>query len=185
MLRLVGWLHSACSDCSKPYVYPYAELCFKGMFLCFSKIYTGALLHSWWLCHYKCRKYLVIMLTRKVPLFSQRSWDLISPMVWYGSFHIAFTWCISLACQFNYCSLTGKPVQPEDLRKIESIVNQQIKEKLEVFAREIKLADAKRINGLRAVFGEVSFLTQLDIPYSLVSFGCSAVSCNGFHIWIL
>uniref|UniRef100_A0A0E0M617 Alanine--tRNA ligase n=1 Tax=Oryza punctata TaxID=4537 RepID=A0A0E0M617_ORYPU len=49
----------------------------------------------------------------------------------------------------------GKPVQPEDLRKIESIVNQQIKDKLEVFAREIKLADAKRINGLRAVFGEI------------------------------
>uniref|UniRef100_A0A0D9XI82 Alanine--tRNA ligase n=1 Tax=Leersia perrieri TaxID=77586 RepID=A0A0D9XI82_9ORYZ len=49
----------------------------------------------------------------------------------------------------------GKPVQPEDLRKIESIVNQQINEKLEVFAREIKLADAKRINGLRAVFGEI------------------------------
>ncbi|KAF0930945.1 hypothetical protein E2562_038264 [Oryza meyeriana var. granulata] len=49
----------------------------------------------------------------------------------------------------------GKPVQPEDLRKIESIVNQQIKDKLEVFAHEIKLADAKRINGLRAVFGEI------------------------------
>uniref|UniRef100_J3N1C0 Alanine--tRNA ligase n=2 Tax=Oryza brachyantha TaxID=4533 RepID=J3N1C0_ORYBR len=49
----------------------------------------------------------------------------------------------------------GKPVQPEDLRKIESIVNQQIKDKMEVFAREIKLADAKRINGLRAVFGEI------------------------------
>uniref|UniRef100_A0A0D9XI94 alanine--tRNA ligase n=1 Tax=Leersia perrieri TaxID=77586 RepID=A0A0D9XI94_9ORYZ len=44
---------------------------------------------------------------------------------------------------------------PEDLQKIESIVNQQINEKLEVFAREIKLADAKRINGLRAVFGEI------------------------------
>ncbi|KAL5231009.1 hypothetical protein ABZP36_029785 [Zizania latifolia] len=49
----------------------------------------------------------------------------------------------------------GKPVQPEDLRKIESIVNQQINDKLEVFAREIKLEDAKRINGLRAVFGEI------------------------------
>ncbi|KAG8095381.1 hypothetical protein GUJ93_ZPchr0012g20675 [Zizania palustris] len=49
----------------------------------------------------------------------------------------------------------GKPVQPEDLRKIESIVNQQINDKLEVFAHEIKLEDAKRINGLRAVFGEI------------------------------
>ncbi|CAN6311466.1 unnamed protein product [Urochloa humidicola] len=49
----------------------------------------------------------------------------------------------------------GKPVQPEDLRKIESIVNQQIKDELDVYASEIKLADAKRINGLRAVFGEI------------------------------
>lgn len=61
----------------------------------------------------------------------------------------------------NCLFVTGKPVQPEDLRKIESIVNQQIKDKLEVFAREIKLADAKRINGLRAVFGEVSFVSRL------------------------
>jgi alanyl-tRNA synthetase len=58
--------------------------------------------------------------------------------------------------------LTGKPVQPEDLRKIESIVNQQIEAELDVYASEIKLADAKRINGLRAVFGEVRFLTRLD-----------------------
>ncbi|TVU31275.1 hypothetical protein EJB05_22956 [Eragrostis curvula] len=49
----------------------------------------------------------------------------------------------------------GKPVQPEDLRKIESIVNKQIKDELDVYASEIKLADAKRINGLRAVFGEI------------------------------
>ncbi|KAG2538442.1 hypothetical protein PVAP13_9NG380900 [Panicum virgatum] len=49
----------------------------------------------------------------------------------------------------------GKPVQPEDLRKIESIVNQQIKDELDVYASEIKLEDAKRINGLRAVFGEI------------------------------
>ncbi|CAO2177209.1 unnamed protein product [Urochloa humidicola] len=49
----------------------------------------------------------------------------------------------------------GKPVQPEDLRKIESIVNQQIMDELDVYAHEIKLEDAKRINGLRAVFGEI------------------------------
>ncbi|KAE8818188.1 Alanyl-tRNA synthetase, mitochondrial [Hordeum vulgare] len=49
----------------------------------------------------------------------------------------------------------GKPVQPEDLRRIEDIVKQQIKEGLEVSAQEIKLADAKRTNGLRAVFGEI------------------------------
>ncbi|ERM93908.1 alanine--tRNA ligase [Amborella trichopoda] len=49
----------------------------------------------------------------------------------------------------------GKPIHPEDLRKIESIVNDQIKDELDVFASETSLADAKRINGLRAVFGEV------------------------------
>ncbi|KAL4554823.1 hypothetical protein LXL04_037429 [Taraxacum kok-saghyz] len=49
----------------------------------------------------------------------------------------------------------GKPVKPEDLRKIESIVNEQIKAELEVSAKEASLSDAKRVNGLRAVFGEV------------------------------
>ncbi|GMN47972.1 hypothetical protein TIFTF001_017146 [Ficus carica] len=49
----------------------------------------------------------------------------------------------------------GKPVDPEDLRRIESIVNEQIEAELDVYAKEVSLADAKRINGLRAVFGEV------------------------------
>jgi alanyl-tRNA synthetase len=37
------------------------------------------------------------------------------------------------------------------------IVNKQIKDELDVYAQEVSLASAKRINGLRAVFGEVSF----------------------------
>ncbi|XP_022153158.1 alanine--tRNA ligase-like [Momordica charantia] len=49
----------------------------------------------------------------------------------------------------------GKPVDPDDLRKIESIVNKQIEDELDVNAKEATLAEAKRINGLRAVFGEV------------------------------
>ncbi|URD94289.1 DHHA1 domain [Musa troglodytarum] len=49
----------------------------------------------------------------------------------------------------------GKPVHPEDLRKIESIVNQQIKDELNVYASEATLAAAKQIVGLRAVFGEI------------------------------
>eukprot|EP00257_Ricinus_communis_P022363 XP_015582068.1 alanine--tRNA ligase [Ricinus communis] len=49
----------------------------------------------------------------------------------------------------------GKPVDPALLRKIESIVNEQIKAELEVSAKEATLSEAKRINGLRAVFGEV------------------------------
>ncbi|KAJ7942686.1 Alanine--tRNA ligase [Quillaja saponaria] len=49
----------------------------------------------------------------------------------------------------------GKPVDPEHLRKIESIVNGQIKAELGVYSKEVTLGEAKRINGLRAVFGEV------------------------------
>ncbi|XP_057969998.1 alanine--tRNA ligase [Malania oleifera] len=49
----------------------------------------------------------------------------------------------------------GKPVHPDQLRKIESIVNEQIKDELDVFSKEVSLADAKSINGLRAVFGEI------------------------------
>ncbi|RZC69982.1 hypothetical protein C5167_033099 [Papaver somniferum] len=49
----------------------------------------------------------------------------------------------------------GKPIPPNDLRKIESIVNKQIDDEMDVYATEATLADAKRINGLRAVFGEV------------------------------
>uniref|UniRef100_A0A7N0VMG8 Alanine--tRNA ligase n=1 Tax=Kalanchoe fedtschenkoi TaxID=63787 RepID=A0A7N0VMG8_KALFE len=49
----------------------------------------------------------------------------------------------------------GKPVEAEHLSRIESIVNEQIKAELDVFAKEATLEEAKRINGLRAVFGEV------------------------------
>ncbi|MCI28022.1 alanyl-tRNA synthetase, partial [Trifolium medium] len=49
----------------------------------------------------------------------------------------------------------GKPVDADSLKKIESIVNKQIQAELDVYAKEAPLAGAKRINGLRAVFGEV------------------------------
>ncbi|OVA11024.1 Alanine-tRNA ligase [Macleaya cordata] len=49
----------------------------------------------------------------------------------------------------------GKPIKSDELRQIESIVNKQIKDEMDVFATEATLADAKRIVGLRAVFGEV------------------------------
>ncbi|KAL5748565.1 hypothetical protein ACOSQ2_025862 [Xanthoceras sorbifolium] len=88
----------------------------------------------------------------------------------------------------------GKPVDPEHLRKIESIVNDQIKAELDVFAKEATLAEAKRINGLRAVFGEV-----YPDPVRVVSIGrkvedllsdpenqewssISAELCGGTHI---
>ncbi|KAK1401660.1 hypothetical protein POM88_001265 [Heracleum sosnowskyi] len=49
----------------------------------------------------------------------------------------------------------GKPVKPEELKKIEYIVNEQIKAELDVYSKEAILADAKNVNGLRAVFREV------------------------------
>ena len=49
----------------------------------------------------------------------------------------------------------GKIVQSDDLRKIEDIVNDQIKAELAVYAKEATLTEAKSIKGLRAVFGEV------------------------------
>ncbi|CAL5428218.1 unnamed protein product [Camellia sinensis] len=65
-------------------------------------------------------RYLEIMLTRRDPLFFLRNYDLISLM----------------------------PVKPDKLRKIESIVNEQIKAELDVFSKEATLIDAKNINGL-------------------------------------
>ncbi|MCO5547451.1 hypothetical protein L7F22_000901 [Adiantum nelumboides] len=49
----------------------------------------------------------------------------------------------------------GKPVDSRNLQKIESIVVQQIKDELPIYAKEASLVEAKRILGLRAVFGEV------------------------------
>lgn len=44
----------------------------------------------------------------------------------------------------------------KELGKIEAIVRQQIADALPVYAKEAPLADARKIVGLRAVFGEVS-----------------------------
>ena len=61
-------------------------------------------------------------------------------------------------------------MKPEELRKIESIVNEQIKAELDVFAKETKLADAKRVNGLRAVFGEVRARKIFILEDHLIAF---------------
>ncbi|XP_030526755.1 alanine--tRNA ligase [Rhodamnia argentea] len=88
----------------------------------------------------------------------------------------------------------GKPVDPEILRRIESIVNEQIKAELDVYAKETPLPQAKGINGLRAVFGEI-----YPDPVRVVSIGrkvdelladpdneewlsISAELCGGTHI---
>ncbi|KAI3897626.1 hypothetical protein MKW92_012643 [Papaver armeniacum] len=48
----------------------------------------------------------------------------------------------------------GKPIPPNGLREIESIVNKQIEDEMDVYATEATLADAKRIDGLQSGFGE-------------------------------
>lgn len=49
----------------------------------------------------------------------------------------------------------SKPIGVDDLAKIEGIVVDQIEKELVVYAKEASLAEARRIMGLRAVFGEV------------------------------
>ncbi|GAB2215567.1 hypothetical protein Drorol1_Dr00019955 [Drosera rotundifolia] len=69
--------------------------------------------------------------------------------------HVDQKGSIVLPEKLRYDFSHGKPVQPEELRRIEDIVNDQIKAELAVFAQEVSLAEAKLIKGLRAVFGEV------------------------------
>ncbi|KAK4761778.1 hypothetical protein SAY87_029662 [Trapa incisa] len=88
----------------------------------------------------------------------------------------------------------GKQVETELMRKIESIVNEQIKSELDVFSKEATLSAVKQINGLRAVFGEI-----YPDPVRVVSIGrkvedlladpdneewlsYSAELCGGTHI---
>lgn len=108
--------------------------------------------------------------------------------------HVDQKGSIVLPEKLRYDFSHGKPVKPEELRKIESIVNEQIKSELDVFSREAKLSDAKSIKGLRAVFGEV-----YPDPVRIVSIGqkvedllanpeneewssYSAELCGGTHI---
>lgn len=52
-------------------------------------------------------------------------------------------------------------------------MNEQIKAELDVFAKEATLAEAKRINGLRAVFGEVSCLICFCFfPHLVIYMSC-------------
>ncbi|CAH9070866.1 unnamed protein product [Cuscuta epithymum] len=69
--------------------------------------------------------------------------------------HVDQKGSIVLPEKLRYDFSHGKPVKSEELQKIESIVNEQIKAELNVFSQEATLTDAKRIKGLRAVFGEV------------------------------
>mmetsp|Transcript_26940 Transcript_26940/g.78163 ORF Transcript_26940/g.78163 Transcript_26940/m.78163 type:complete len:1004 (-) Transcript_26940:131-3142(-) len=60
----------------------------------------------------------------------------------------------------------NKPVEVEEMRKIEEICNQQIQKAHAIHFREVPLAKAEAINGLRAVFGE-----KYPDPVRVVSVG--------------
>ncbi|KVI10340.1 Alanine-tRNA ligase, class IIc [Cynara cardunculus var. scolymus] len=92
--------------------------------------------------------------------------------------HVDQKGSIVLPEKLRYDFSHGKPVKPEDLRKIEAIVNEQIKAELDVSAKEASLADAKRVNGLRAVFVE----DLLADPENEEWLSISAELCGGTHI---
>jgi alanyl-tRNA synthetase len=60
----------------------------------------------------------------------------------------------------------NKGISPEDLAKVEQICNAEIKKALPVYSKELPLAIAQKINGLRAVFGE-----RYPDPVRVVSVG--------------
>lgn len=60
----------------------------------------------------------------------------------------------------------SKPVEVEEMRKIEEICNQEIQKAHAIHFREVALAKAEAINGLRAVFGE-----KYPDPVRVVSVG--------------
>ncbi|KAL0452281.1 UNVERIFIED_CONTAM: Alanine--tRNA ligase [Sesamum latifolium] len=108
--------------------------------------------------------------------------------------HVDQKGSIVLPEKLRYDFSHGKPVKPEELRKIESIVNDQIRAELDVFSKETRLGDAKRINGLRAVFGEVypdpvrvvsigrKVEDLLEDPENKEWLSISAELCGGTHI---
>lgn len=57
--------------------------------------------------------------------------------------------------RFRFDFSHGKPVTPDQLKDLDRIVTELISKELPVYTKVVSLADAKKINGLRAVFGEV------------------------------
>lgn len=60
------------------------------------------------------------------------------------------------------------PLNGEQVAKIDSLVADLIKKELVVYTKEVSTAEAKKIHGLRAVFGE-----QYPDPVRVVSIGRS------------
>ncbi len=70
-----------------------------------------------------------------------------------------------------------KPLTPEQIRDIEDAVNRAIQGDLPVFAVTMPLEEAKKIAGVRAVFGE-----KYPDPVRVVTVGESAEFCGGVHV---
>jgi len=88
----------------------------------------------------------------------------------------------------------GKPIEIDEMRKIEEICNQQIQKAHKIYWQEVALGKAKAINGLRAVFGETypdpvrvvsvgpqvdNLLTDTVTPWGLQA---SVEFCGGTHV---
>jgi alanyl-tRNA synthetase len=69
-------------------------------------------------------------------------------------------------------------VGAKELGKIEAIVRQQIVDALPVFARDAPLAEARKIVGLRAVFGEVSRGNRLCSNEPAMPSGAAKISMS-------
>ena len=69
--------------------------------------------------------------------------------------------------RFDYSS--GRAMKHEEFERVETLVNEQIMKRFPVFAEIVPLETAKRIRGVRAVFGE-----KYPDPVRVVSIGMSA-----------
>lgn len=61
-------------------------------------------------------------------------------------------------------------------------MNTQIKDELEVYSKESVLSEAKRIKGLRAVFGEVSSPSVRVLCLFILCFLQFVKACSLFHL---
>ena len=91
--------------------------------------------------------------------------------------------------RFDFSS--NKPLDLEDIQKIEAICNAQIEQKFKVFDKELPLVQAKTIPGVRAMFGEtypnvvrvISIGKAVDDLLKAVSNdGVSIEFCGGTHV---
>uniref|UniRef100_A0A6U6N1A9 Alanine--tRNA ligase n=1 Tax=Zooxanthella nutricula TaxID=1333877 RepID=A0A6U6N1A9_9DINO len=57
-------------------------------------------------------------------------------------------------CKLRFDFSHNKPVEVDEMKRIEEICNQQIQKQLQIHYRDVELQKAQGINGLRAVFGE-------------------------------